>query len=92
MSGITPSNVKVFLNGEKLEIKNFSSYIDMYVDSVERGEDEEEVTKVYEKVNEYWEVGMYVSDGQFQQVSYANAICTSKGGTHVTYVADQVRL
>lgn len=25
------------------------------------------------------------------QVSFVNSICTSKGGTHVNYVADQVR-
>jgi DNA topoisomerase-2 len=97
MAGITPSSVKVYLNGNKLEVKNFSSYIDMYIDSEDREEEEVKVKKVYEKPNEYWEVkphlikvGMYISDGQFQQVSYANAICTSKGGTHVNYVADQV--
>ncbi len=27
-------------------------------------------------------------DGAFMQISFVNAICTSKGGTHVNYVAD----
>lgn len=30
------------------------------------------------------------ADNVFQQVSYVNAICTVKGGTHVEYVANQV--
>lgn len=30
------------------------------------------------------------ADNVFQQVSYVNAICTTKGGTHVEYVANQV--
>lgn len=30
----------------------------------------------FEKVNDRWEVGVGVSDGQFQQVSFVNGICT----------------
>jgi DNA gyrase/topoisomerase IV subunit B len=41
-------------------------------------------------VNNRWEVAVTVSDGQFAQVSFVNSICTYKGGTHVTYIADQV--
>lgn len=35
-----------------------------------------------------WEVGFVVSDGQFQQVSFANSISTTKGGTHVEAIAN----
>jgi DNA topoisomerase-2 len=31
-----------------------------------------------------------LSDGQFQQVSFVNSICTTKGGQHVSYVTDQI--
>ncbi len=31
-----------------------------------------------------------MSEGQFQQVSFVNSICTVKGGTHVNYVTDQL--
>ena len=44
----------------------------------------------FEKVNERWEVGVGLSDGTFQQVSFVNSICTMKGGCHVAYIADQV--
>lgn len=56
MAGITPSSVKIWLNGVKLDIKNFSNYIDMYIDTVEIGEGEEPIKRVYEKPNENWEV------------------------------------
>lgn len=31
-----------------------------------------------------------LSDGAFQQVSFVNSICTSKGGTHVDYISNQI--
>ncbi|KDE07461.1 hypothetical protein, variant [Microbotryum lychnidis-dioicae p1A1 Lamole] len=37
-----------------------------------------------------WEVAFALSDGQFTQVSYCNSIATTKGGTHVNYIADQI--
>jgi len=44
----------------------------------------------YEK-KDRWEVGISASsDTTLHQVSFVNAICTSKGGGHVTYIADQV--
>jgi DNA topoisomerase II len=47
-------------------------------------------TVIYEKFNDRWEVGFTVSDGQFQQISFVNRICTSKGGTHIAHIADQL--
>eukprot|EP00514_Thraustochytrium_sp_LLF1b_P010190 CAMPEP_0184540880 /NCGR_PEP_ID=MMETSP0199_2-20130426/1002_1 /TAXON_ID=1112570 /ORGANISM="Thraustochytrium sp., Strain LLF1b" /LENGTH=1568 /DNA_ID=CAMNT_0026934549 /DNA_START=176 /DNA_END=4882 /DNA_ORIENTATION=+ len=49
------------------------------------------ITKVYERINDRWEVCIAAStDGQMQQVSFVNGICTTKGGPHVNYVADQI--
>ena len=45
---------------------------------------------VFERVNDRWEVGVGISDGSFQQVSYVNSICTIKGGQHVNYIVDQL--
>jgi DNA topoisomerase-2 len=81
MAGILGKGVKVYFNGEKLPVKDFQSYVEMYL-----GKD---TPKTYAKVGERWEVCMAASDGQFNQISFANAICTTKGGTHVNYVADQ---
>ena len=72
----------VTLNGDKVPVKNFKSYLELF--------DDIKAPVAYEKVNDCWEVGVAPSDGSFQQVSFVNAICTSKGGGHVTYIADQV--
>lgn len=45
---------------------------------------------VYEKFGERWEVAFAPSDGQFQQVSFVNSIATTKGGTHIEYIAKQL--
>ena len=43
-----------------------------------------------EAPSERWEVICSLSEGAFTQVSFANSICTSKGGTHVEYIANQI--
>ena len=86
MAGILGKTVKVYFNGEKLPVKDFQSYVEMYL-GPRSGEGA--VSRVYERFGDRWEVCIAASDGQFNQVSFANAICTSKGGTHVNYIADQ---
>jgi DNA topoisomerase-2 len=64
----TVSDVKVFLNGERIKIRNFKQYIDMYMNTDNA---ETKPTIVHQIVNDRWEVAFAVSDGQFQQVSHA---------------------
>lgn len=96
MSG-TVKDVKVFLNDERLKIKNFKQYVDMYVTSVQEevaeksgGAAQIKPAVVYEQISPRWEVAYALSDGNFQHVAFANSIATTKGGTHVTYIADQI--
>lgn len=93
----TIKDVKVLLNGERLKIKNFKQYVDMYVTSAQAaaaensgGAAQAKQMVIHEQISPRWEVAFTVSDGQFQQVSFANSISTTKGGTHVTHVADQI--
>ncbi len=72
----------VFLNGTKIDARTFPQYIGLYKGL--------EAPCAFEKVNEFWEIGVGVSDGSFQQVSFVNSICTTKGGCHVNYIADQI--
>ena len=44
-------DVKVFLNNERLKLKNFKEYMQLYL-----GEQELHPTIVYECVNERWEI------------------------------------
>lgn len=54
----------MFLNGERLPIKSFVDYVDMYLGPKESG-----VPRVYERVGQRWEVCISATEGQFQQVT-----------------------
>jgi len=74
--------LSVTLNGDKLPIKSFKDYLNLF--------DGLSAPVAYEKYDR-WEVGVAASkDATPHQVSFVNAICTSKGGGHVSYIADQV--
>jgi DNA topoisomerase-2 len=81
-SGSKKSKLNVYLNGSRIETKTFERYIDIY--------DGLESPLAFERISDRWEIGVGVSDGTFQQVSYVNSICTIKGGCHVNYIADQI--
>jgi DNA topoisomerase-2 len=49
----------------------------------------EDVYKICEKSHR-WEVIVAQSDHQFQQVSFVNGICTTRGGNHVSHIVDQI--
>lgn len=49
------------------------------------------VTSVYQKLNDRWEVVVCANnEKEFQQRSFVNAVCTTKGGTHVRAFLDKV--
>ncbi|GAB0086230.1 DNA topoisomerase 2 [Sergentomyia squamirostris] len=82
--------VAVFLNDEKIPVKNFKDYVDLYLK-----ENVDETTGsppkvVYENVNDRWEVALTMSDKGFQQMSFVNSIATTKGGRHVDNVTDSI--
>ncbi|XP_053674889.1 DNA topoisomerase 2 [Anopheles nili] len=81
--------VTVFLNGQKVPIKSFKDYVELFLkDSTD--DIGVPVKACFETVNERWEVGVAISDRGFQQVSFVNSIATTKGGRHVDYVSDMV--
>ena len=86
MAGCTDQRVKVQLNGKEIPIKNFKDYVDLYL----KNEEHKELPKVTQEKSDRWEVICSLSDGAFQQVSFVNSICTTKGGTHVDYITDQI--
>ncbi|XP_070629533.1 DNA topoisomerase 2-alpha isoform X1 [Bos indicus] len=82
-------DVKVYLNGNRLPVKGFRSYVDLYLkDKVD--ETGNPLKVIHEQVNHRWEVCLTMSEKGFQQISFVNSIATSKGGRHVDYVADQI--
>ena len=77
----TNKNVNVYLNENKIDCKSLDKYVSYYLDN--------DVEKVYEEVNDRWEVVMVVNpEAKFDQVSFINGISTMKGGKHVDYVVN----
>ncbi|CAJ1380286.1 unnamed protein product [Effrenium voratum] len=82
IGGTSGDRCCVYLNGRKLEAKNFPDYCSYF----HSGEG-----YAFAQVNKRWQVLVARSDGDgFQQNSFVNAISTPKGGTHVNYILDQL--
>ena len=75
-SGCNP-HLKFYLNGERIQIKDFEDYCKLYSEDV-----------IVEEQGD-WTVGLAPSDG-FQQVSFVNSVETYQGGTHVDYVGLEI--
>ena len=84
------NGVKVYLNNERLPIRSFKQYVELYLGKKLDPQTNKPPVVIHEVFNDRWEVAFAVSEGQFQQVSFVNSICTSKGGTHVNYISDQI--
>ena len=71
------TDVKVFLNGNRLPITNFKEYIELCLK--ERTDDDGKPLEfVYQKFGNRWEVAVTLSTNGFQQVSFVNSISTTK--------------
>ncbi|CAD6242848.1 unnamed protein product [Miscanthus lutarioriparius] len=86
MAGTLGKTVKVELDGQRVPIKSFCDYVDLYMKSANCDRPDK---MIYEK-NDRWEVCVSQSEGQFQQVSFVNRIATIRGGTHVDYITNQI--
>ena len=78
--------LKVYFNDELINIPTFEDYIKMFYDN-----NEEMPPLVYKSFNERWSVGVIFDDKNgFRNISYVNRISTFAGGTHVSYIMDQI--
>jgi len=85
IAGITDKDTKIYFDDELIKVKDFSSYINLYVDDT--------TTNKAEINGIGWDVVALSSDDDvFQHVSFVNGIYTSRGGTHVDYIADQIKV
>lgn len=73
----TNTNLKIYLNGRRIQFKTFEDYCRLYTDNV-----------IFEK-GKGWEVG-FAASGSFRHISIVNSAETKDGGTHVNYITDQV--
>lgn len=80
----TPKEVSVYFNGEKLMIKDFEKYCELFLDKKEQ-------PFVYEAAGERWEVVSSISSsGSFEFLSFVNGINTIKGGKHIDYITNMI--
>lgn len=79
-------SVAVYFNGAEIPIKDFDSYVSLYL-----GSNKKTAPRFYEKCGDRWEVIVAMSsDEEFENVSFVNGIYTRKGGKHVEAVARHV--
>ena len=77
--------IKIDYNGVTVPVKNFQTYIDLYLGP------KTETPRIYECASERWEYAVALSPtGEFSNISFVNGICTYKGGKHVDYIMGQV--
>jgi DNA topoisomerase II len=76
--------LKVTLNGQNVSVASFADYCQMY-----RQPNSPPVCFV--KLNPRWTVGVGLSEsGSFESVSFVNGMATSRGGTHVNALVQQI--
>lgn len=71
---------KVYLNDVHIDVSNFQEYAEMY---------EPECENWAKHKQDNWEILATYSD-TFQQISFVNGVCTTKGGAHVDHVISQI--
>lgn len=80
----TNKEVSVSFNGEKISIKDFEKYCELFLDKKEQ-------PLIYEACGERWEIGASISNsGSFEYLSFVNGINTIKGGKHIEYITNMI--
>jgi DNA topoisomerase-2 len=83
LAACTDKQLSVYFNGKKISHQNFEQYVDLYIGS------KSEQSRSFETVNDRWEIAASVSsDNQFEQISFVNGVCTTKGGKHIDHVSN----
>lgn len=76
----TSTKCKIKFQGEVMKKMDIEGYAKMYLPD----------QNMHSATCGRWSVCIAPSDGSFDQVSFVNGICTTKGGTHVDYIANIV--
>jgi DNA topoisomerase-2 len=80
-------NVKFMLNEKEIKFKKFDDYIKLYYEDTP----DEKPKITYEKFNDRWEVGIgFNKNIGDRHVSFVNGISTFQGGTHVSFIMNNV--
>ena len=85
VSASTEVTVNVYLNDDKIPVKDFEKYTDLFLDT------RTIQPRIYEKPNDRWEVVVaFNPNGTFEQMSFVNGINTIRGGKHLEYILNTI--
>jgi DNA topoisomerase-2 len=85
VSACTEASVSVYLNDNKIAVKDFEKYVDLFLDA------KQSQPRFYEKPNERWEVVVALNpSGSYEQMSFVNGINTIRGGRHIDYITNAI--
>lgn len=74
----TRPSVTFYLNGTRVDISGFADYVKMYTPD-----------HIYEE-SDKWRIAVANAENGFEQVSFVNGVSTYNGGTHVSYITNQL--
>ncbi len=87
IAGCSGGKLTVTLNGEIIGVHGFEDYLNLYRQTTASSVP----TMVYHNLNPRWEVAVGLSDTKsLESISFVNGMSTSRGGSHVDIIADQV--
>ena len=79
ISAITPKNVSIFFNSDKINCKDFSEYVSYYIGP------KTDYPRVYYESSR-WKVCVALAPGEsFKHVSFVNGLATNDGGSHIDH-------
>lgn len=93
----TVKKCKIWFNGKQISLKGFEAYASLYLPDPPPcpvdGSPGESLIKKFVSINfaDRWEILVGECKQNYpNQVSFVNSICTSKGGTHVDLIVNQI--
>mmetsp|Transcript_7392 Transcript_7392/g.10576 ORF Transcript_7392/g.10576 Transcript_7392/m.10576 type:complete len:1439 (+) Transcript_7392:256-4572(+) len=99
IAGCAGDRILVTLNGHTIPISNFREYVGLYRRNLYNEPPSSSSKSMplplppikFHKINSRWEVGIGLSpSGRFESVSFVNGIATSRGGTHINALVNQI--